>query len=328
MDKGLEKLRLFTTSAHPALMEKIAENLGIEHGRYVTLDFANHNSLPQLLTEVEGCKIFIIHTFAPTPSVETEFAEFKKLIRAAKEYGAQEVIAIIGYYSYGRSHRKKPWGAPLAAKLYAEEVRNAGVDQVIMMVLHNLEILKYFGIPVIHLATKHLVIKALGRFVNAENATLLTPDEGGKERIESFSRDMGLPVAYGKKERTGDGEVKFFGIEGEIKEVLICIDDEVSTASTIEDIFLYCLTSFPQLREIIFVATHGVLCGAAIKKLSRVWEMAKDKGINFEILLEDTLPIPATKRLPNMKIISVTPMLADVIRAIHLEKNIDPKYLY
>jgi len=333
MDERLSKVRLLTTSAHPDLMEEVAEILGIDHARYVTHEFANHNTLPQLLTEVEGsdmegCTVFVFHTFAPIPSIEAEFAEFKKLMRAAKENGAKKVVAVIGYFSYGRSHREKPKGVPVGAKLYAEEIKNAGADQIVIIMLHNLDIIPYFGIPVVHLGAKYRIVNELSELIGANNVALLTPDDGRKNRVITFSKDMKLPVVYGEKTRSDEGKTEFLKIEGEVKEILICVDDEMSEGGTFENIASHIIEHYSVLKRFIYICAHGVLCGLANKKLSRIMDLAREKGIKVELIFTNSLPIPATKRLPNMKIISIAPMLADVVRAIHLGEEIDPKYLY
>jgi len=333
MTTGLEKVRLLTTSAHPDLMENVSRILGIDHAHYQMLKFPNENTLPQLLindegSDVDGCTVFVFHTFAPVPTIEAEFAEFKKLMRAAKENGAKEVIAVIGYFSYGRSHRKKPEGVPLLAKLYAEEIKLAGADQVVIVMLHNLDVASYFGVPVIHLGAKYRIIEELQGLIDADNATLLTPDGGREERLATFAKEMKLPIIHGKKNRSGEGKSKYLGIEGEVKEIVIGIDDEISEGGTFEDIAIDLIENYPILKRFIYISAHGVLCGLANKKLSHIVDSAKSKGIKLEFIFTDSLPIPATKRLRNMKIISIAKMLADVVQAIHLGEKINPKYLY
>jgi len=333
MTTGLEKVRLLSTSAHPDLMEEVAKILSIDHARHQILKFPNENTLPQLLVEeegsnVDGCTVFVFHTFAPTRGIEEEFAEFKKLMRAAKENGARKVIAVIGYFSYGRSHREKPKGVPIGAKLYAEEIKLAGADQVVIVMLHNLDVKEYFGVPVIHLGAKYRIIEELKGLIGADNATLLTPDGGREERLATFAKEMNLPVIHGKKSRSGDGKSKFLGIDGEVKEIVIGIDDEISEGGTFEDIAIDLIENYPILKRFIYISAHGVLCGLANKKLFHIVGLARSKGISIEFIFTNSLPIPATKRLPNTKIISIAQMLADVVRAIHLGEEIDPRYLY
>jgi len=319
---------LFGTSAHPKLMENLAHRLGIEHGRYGFEPLLNFNFLPCLQTEVADRRVFIIHSFAPKQELEKEFADLKKLIRAAREYEASEIIPIITYFSYARSHKRIPKGVPIAAKLYVEEIENAGANKVVFVVLHSLDVEKYLSIPVIHLGTKPLLISALKKFVGDKDTCLLSPDSGRKARIITFADAMQLPLTCGEKERGSPTTVKIVDIHGEIKERIIVIDDEINTGGTIESLCLYLLTNFPQVREIILAFTHGVLCGPAVARLKHISSVAKGQGVKIKIFISDTLPIPATKRIPNMKILSVVSMLKDVVDSINAGEEIKQKYLY
>ena len=52
------------------------------------------------------------------------------------------------------------------------------------------------------------------------------------------------------------------------------------------------------------VATHGLLSGPAVERLSHCGA--------HEIVFMDTVPIPEEKRLPNMTVLSCAPLLAAV----------------
>jgi ribose-phosphate pyrophosphokinase len=41
-----------------------------------------------------------------------------------------------------------------------------------------------------------------------------------------------------------------------------------------------------------------------------------------EIVTTDTVPVPPEKRLPNMKILSIAPLLAEAIRRIHVGESV------
>ena len=55
-------------------------------------------------------------------------------------------------------------------------------------------------------------------------------------------------------------------------------------------------------KSVTLVATHGLLSGPAVERL-------KNCGAR-EIVLTDTVPVPEEKRLPNMTVLSVAPLLA------------------
>jgi ribose-phosphate pyrophosphokinase len=55
--------------------------------------------------------------------------------------------------------------------------------------------------------------------------------------------------------------------------------------------------------------------GKAIERLAAQPDIA-------EIVTTDSVPIPAAKRLPNMKVLSIAPLLAEAIRRIHVGKSV------
>ena len=59
-------------------------------------------------------------------------------------------------------------------------------------------------------------------------------------------------------------------------------------------------------KKVIVVATHGILSDPATKRLS-------ESGA-AEVVVTDTLPIPAEKRFEQLTVLSIAPLLA---RAIH-----------
>ena len=67
-------------------------------------------------------------------------------------------------------------------------------------------------------------------------------------------------------------------------------------------------------KQIFVCATHGVLCGLAIQNL-------RNAPID-QIAITDSIPLPAEKQLPNIKVISVAALLANAIQRIHGNESI------
>ena len=89
-------------------------------------------------------------------------------------------------------------------------------------------------------------------------------------------------------------------------------DDMISTAGSIAGAAK--LVKAKGAKEIHVAASHGVFAGPAIQRL-------KDAPID-SIVVTDSIPIPEENRLPNMKILSVAPILAEAIKRIHQHKSI------
>jgi ribose-phosphate pyrophosphokinase len=67
-------------------------------------------------------------------------------------------------------------------------------------------------------------------------------------------------------------------------------------------------------REIYVAVTHGVLCGQAIERIRQ--SPIKLLGIT------DTIPLPAEKMIPQIRVLSVAPLLAEAIKRIHHDQSI------
>ena len=66
-----------------------------------------------------------------------------------------------------------------------------------------------------------------------------------------------------------------------------------------------------KVKRIAVACTHGLFTGNSIERL-------RTQADIDEIVTTNTVPIPREKRLPNMCILSVAPLLAETIRRIHL----------
>jgi ribose-phosphate pyrophosphokinase len=70
-----------------------------------------------------------------------------------------------------------------------------------------------------------------------------------------------------------------------------------------------------RLREhhsgrISVACTHGLFAGSALERLSAQPDVV-------EIVTTNTVPMPPEKRLSNMTVLSVAPLIAETIRRIH-----------
>jgi ribose-phosphate pyrophosphokinase len=69
------------------------------------------------------------------------------------------------------------------------------------------------------------------------------------------------------------------------------------------------------VKRIVVVCTHALLTGQAVERLRAQPDID-------EIVTTDTVPIPRDRRLPNMTILSVAPLLAETIRRVHVGESV------
>ena len=67
-------------------------------------------------------------------------------------------------------------------------------------------------------------------------------------------------------------------------------------------------------RKVYLAATHGLLVGGAVERL----QSAQIDGL----FLTDTIPISAEKRLPQLTVLSVAPLLGEAIKRIHRNESV------
>jgi ribose-phosphate pyrophosphokinase len=93
---------------------------------------------------------------------------------------------------------------------------------------------------------------------------------------------------------------------------VIIIDDECDTAGSVVNAVN---TVREQGARDVYVAfTHPVLSGPAVERL-------REANIK-EIVTTNTLPVPESKRLPNMRVLSVAPLIAEVILRAHEGRSV------
>ena len=92
----------------------------------------------------------------------------------------------------------------------------------------------------------------------------------------------------------------------------VVVDDMIDTAGTICEAVRTLRNS--GAASVTLVATHGLLSRLTVERL-------RDCGAR-EIILMDTVPVPQEKRLDNMTVLSVAPLLAAGIRSVFEEGSV------
>ena len=122
-----------------------------------------------------------------------------------------------------------------------------------------------------------------------------------------FAEKFGVPIAIIDKRRPKANVMEVMNIIGDVKgKRCFMVDDMIDTAGTICEAVR--TLNNAGAKSVTLVATHGLLSGPAVERL-------RNCGAK-EIVLTDTVPVPEEKRLPNMTVLSVAPLLAAGIRSV------------
>jgi len=68
------------------------------------------------------------------------------------------------------------------------------------------------------------------------------------------------------------------------------------------------------VTEIYACATHGVLSDPAVERIAN--------SSLREVVITDSVPLPASKYLPQLKVLSVAPLIGEAIKRIHRGESV------
>jgi len=302
----MNKIVVFSGHAHPDLAKALCKRLKVPLSPSTTTTFSNDCLGVQLEANCRQADVFIVQPLAPP--VQQNLMELLLMLDAARGASAARITAVIPHFAYARSDKKDAPRISIAARLVADLLVAAGANRVLVMTLHSPQVHGFFSVPVDHMNALKVLAKHF-RAQSLKDTVVVSPDLGHAKEASHFARTLGVPVAAGSKQRVSDDRVVIDTIVGDVdgKNVIV-LDDEIANGGTIVEV----LDKLRQrkVKRIAVACTHGLFTGKAIERLRAQPDIA-------EIVTTDTVPVPPEKRLPNMKILSIAPLLAEAIRRIH-----------
>ena len=307
------QLKVFSGRANIPLAEKIAQCLGDPLGKISFTNFPDGEFLARVDEDIRGRDVFLVQ---PTcHPVNENIMELLIILDALKRASAFRITVVLPYYGYARQDRKDVGRVPITAKLVADLLTVAGTNRVLALDLHAAQIQGFFNIPVDHLYAGPVITEYVrGLRIPAEDLVVLAPDEGSVKRAVRYQNKLGGEIAIVDKRRVSATEVQQANVIGSTldKKVAVIFDDLISTASSV--VGAARVAKEKGAREIYVCATHGVLCGDAISRL---------RGAPIkEVVITDSIPLTPEKQLPNIKVLTVAPLLADAIKRIHFNESV------
>jgi len=303
------ELQVFSGNANPSLAKEIVSYLGIELGQAVVSRFPDGELHVKIDENVRGSDVFVIQ---PTcHPVHDHLMELLVMIDALHRASAERITAVIPYYSYARQDRKTRPREPITAKLVANLLVQAGADRVLTMDLHAGQIQGFFDIPVDHLEAAP-ILSDYFKEKDLSKIVVVSPDVGGTARARNFAGRLKKPIAIIDKYRASDTNVEIMHIVGSVKDkTAIIIDDMIDTAGSIIKGSQAVLNA--GAKEIFVCASHPVFAGPARERLEKYW----NEKLFKEVVVTNTIPVPAEKKLGCITILSVAELFAESIKRIH-----------
>jgi ribose-phosphate pyrophosphokinase len=309
--QGHGGIKLFSGTSHPELAGEIASYLNLPLSGRDVIRFANENIFWRLHESVRGQDVFLIQTMSSP--VSDHIMEMLIAIDCLRRDSAARITVVVPYLAYARSDKKDQPRVPITARLMADLIETAGADRYITVDLHAGQIQGFFSIPGDEITSFHLLSDYFVQ-LEMDNVVIVTADLGFAKRGRNFAAKLQRPMAFVEKRRMGNtAQSEALTVIGDVRGCdVIIVDDEISTAGSIQNTVN--VVKEHGARDVYVCATHAVLVGSAIERL-------RNLPIK-EIVVTNTLPLPPEKMLPNLRVLSVGPLLGEVVRRVHEGRSV------
>jgi ribose-phosphate pyrophosphokinase len=254
----------------------------------------------------------------PAP-VNDHLMELVLYLDAFRRASAHSVTVVIPYFPYARQDRMANGREAISARVVANLLENMGASRVIFVDIHNSAIQGFFNIPVDPLSAIP-VLADYFRKPEYSNCAIVSPDVGRAGLAGKYAVMLNLPLVVMHKRRTGPKETRTTHVVGDIRgHQPIVIDDLIASGSVMKQIDA--LYEEGAVGKTYFSITHPVLLPTALEILDRDDRIAK-------LVVTNTLPIPPEKQHPKLEVLSIAPLLADILSRVHEGISISEKLIH
>jgi ribose-phosphate pyrophosphokinase len=309
-------IQLFAGTASPELAAKIAAHLGLPLSGRDVIHFPNDNLFVKLHKSARGQDTYVIQT--TSAPVHRNLMELLIMLQTLRLDSAARITAVTPYLCYARSDKKDKPRVPITARLVCDMIEIAGADRYMTLDLHAGQIQGFFSIPGDVLTAFHILTDYTQALLpNLHDPVVVAADLGFAKKGRNFAATLAAPIAFIEKRRTGkDDKPEALTLIGQVgdRDVII-VDDEVDTGGSV--VQAVDLVKAHGARRVYLVFVHPILSSNAAERLGEL-SIA-------EIITTDTVPISAEKRArlgDKLKILSVAPLLGEVIRRAHEGRSV------
>lgn len=300
---------IFSLTRNKQLTADICEKLGVQEGKVTVSHFADGEILVEPGESVRGKHVVIIQS--TSNPVNDSLMEILICLDAVKRASCKETTIVIPYYGYARQDRTAKPRQPITSRLVADLLTAAGADRVVVLDLHATQIQGFFKIPTDNLSA----VDMMGRYFNKLNipdVCIVSPDHGGATRARKLAESIhnDLPIAIVDKRRSKPNVAEALNLIGDVNgKNCIIVDDLVDTGGSL----IGCVDMLKKngAKDIYCCATHGVFSHNALERIA-------NSGIK-QFVVTNTIERTPEELVscPNLKVLSIAPLLAATIKAIH-----------
>ena len=305
-------IKLVAGNSNPALAQEIANGLELPLTKAVVRRFADMEIFVEIQENVRGSDAFIIQS--TSFPANDHLMELLIITDALRRSSARRITAVIPYFGYARQDRKSGSRTPISAKLVANLITQAGVDRVMTLDLHALQIQGFFDIPTDNLFASPVMVRDIKERFDLTNVMVVSPDVGGVVRARGLAKRINAPLAIidKRRERAGDSEV--MNVIGEVEgHTCILIDDIVDSGGTLVNAADALLEN--GAKEVYAYISHGVLSGGAAARIT-------SSKLRELVITDSILPTEAVRSAKNIRTLPIAPLIAEAIARTAAEESV------
>ena len=310
-----DQLSVFTGNSNTELAHEICAYIGIPLGRAEVFKFSNDNTFVRIQESVRENDVFVVQSFSNP--INDAIMEMLIMIDTIKRASAGRVTAVIPYFGYGRTDKKDQPRVPITARLVAKLVGISGADRALLLDLHAGQIQGFFDVPVDEMSAMALTASYFAQKRLAD-PVVVSPDLGNTKRARNFAEIVDAPLAIIEKRRAGNQDrSEVLNLIGSVEgKQAIIVDDEIDTAGSITQAAQVVLDA--GATAVFASAIHPVFSGPALERLQA--------SPIQEVVVSNSIGVPADKRFPKLTVLSVAPLLGETIQRIHTGASVSATY--
>ena len=237
------------------------------------------------------------------PPQDRHLQQLMQLVDHAAARGASDITCVVPYLAYSRQDRRMKPDDPLSSQAVLRALAALGMTRLVTIDVHNPRIFGYCDSVCTSLSASEPIVDFLSA-QGLDRPVLVSPDEGGRERIGRIAARLGWPVRICSKNKDPDGRTWYEGIEDGLTDCdAVVIDDLCSSGSTLLPLAEQLYRS--KVRRILFGITHFFADADALA--------AKIGG---DVRFFSTNSIPS-----KVSAIDLAPLIADHLRSIATGQN-------
>ena len=309
-------MKLFALNSNQEIAKKISEVAGIPLGKLSSRQFSDGEIQINIEESVRGYDIYIIQS--TSYPVNNHLLELLIMVDACQRASAHTVNVVLPYFGYARQDRTAAPREPITAKLVANMLVKAGVDRVVTLDLHAVQVQGFFDIPVDNLFTIPLFADHyIKQGLTGSDVVVVSPKNSGVKRARNLAEYLDAPIAiidYAQDDASRDEGYIIGDVKGK---KAILIDDILNTGKTFSEAAK--IVQRDGATEIYAVSSHGLFVKGAAELL--------DQAPIKEILVTDSVATKEQKP-KNVKYITASDLIGDALVRIQERKPVSPLFAY